>query len=93
MSKFLFHTKEWDAMGSELHSVSSPIQTPSPPALTSEALGTELQRYNCSTIRRGNAAKHSCPEAESWQTHHCRQLTRPGQFSATLKPQRKDTMT
>ena len=55
MSKFLFHTKELVASVSEVHSVTSPTQTLSP-ALTNEALGTESQRYDCSIIRKGNAA-------------------------------------
>ena len=33
------------------------------PALTNEALRTESQQYNCSTIHRRNAAEQACPEA------------------------------
>jgi hypothetical protein len=41
------------------------------PALTNKALETKSQWYNCSIIRRGNAAEHACPEAKRWQHHHC----------------------
>jgi len=44
-----------------VHSVSSPSQTPSSPALTNEALGTESHQYNCSIIPRGKAAADTCP--------------------------------
>jgi hypothetical protein len=40
------------------------------PAPTNKALGTKSQWNNCSTIRRGNAAEHACPESKRWQHHH-----------------------
>jgi hypothetical protein len=56
------------ARGSEVHSVSSPSQTPSSSALTNEALGTESHQYNCSIIHRRKAAADTCPEASRQQT-------------------------
>jgi len=52
--------------GSEVQSVTSPTPTPTSPTAGKsypnyEALGRGSQRYNCSIIRRGNAAEHTCP--------------------------------
>ena len=51
-----------DVGGSEMHSVISPTQNPSPSALNNTS-----QRYNCSIIRRGNAAERASPEAKMWK--------------------------
>jgi len=67
----------WVVGGSEVKSVTSSTQNPSSLALVqsvlnNEALGTESQPYNCSIVRRGNAAEHACPEVKRWQPHHQR---------------------
>jgi hypothetical protein len=70
------NTPLWVARGTEMHAITSPNQTLShlpvvQKTLTNEGLGTESQRYNCSTITgRGNAAEHARPKVDRWQPHH-----------------------
>jgi len=47
---------------SEMHSVNSPAQNPSPSATNNKS-----QRYNRSIIRRGNIAERACLEVKMWK--------------------------
>jgi len=55
------------------------------PAITNEALGTESQRYNCSTIRRGNAVQRLKVRNRTTGLPSGRLVTSPTELNITFK--------